>query len=867
MKLHKRLLSVVLALVMMVMAVFIVPVKNVQAANTVTTNITNYITTSQGHWSDNQSLYCENDGDYTNYVATDSSDPAYKNRHVSVFNDCDSLSMELTDGVITTPRGKFTVEVGSEASGDGLDLDSNYAPNVIHTKGGGRHTSNNYPDLQVRSGSDKYARFAPHSTVTNDEGATDVRMIFRNFFNTDITHYNNGGTGSAVAAAELARYTTSGNSLYGKQGLDIDQYQYFEFDLYLRSGINLSKASGSRASRVYFFYETNDASQLYLSADDCIAEYEKDTLPFSFADQLYNADGSLKLSYDTWHTIRIPLDTITSWSPVKQVTIRFYDNMSTASGYIGIDNLRFVKTADHTGGVYRAYTNNRTDDKAIDLDTDLYPSGHYFLINDFESLEGVRSGSSAFNYTYAQVRRYEETNLDDTVSFSKGSRERGAVTGNNDMGWLSGSSAWSDGVTYYSGTENVVTQGHYATAIQCRSSKYKENQEKNIYVGAFYYREFGASLDLSQYTHFAMDMYIRPLSNNRNKGIPNAGEGGTASTFQLTLITDTTKEIGFDVSVKLMNSSVASGSTFDAIRNGESGGVQVLPLNNNNSYVNLNNSSDGAYSSYGAMRIIFTREDIMKYFTTNSGADLANIQGMRFIWVNGMEGEDDVLEESDKQTTEQYDIMLDNFIAYTPETSMTIETKMTDADQQWEDEDISFIYDVYGGYEATESEAYNGTNIGPSTGLIYAQKGEDPITAGISNTVVVKPGEKVTIEHLPFNSYYITQQNWTWRYAIDSVTSDKIMWEHTGGLGARKLYAYTLDTDTNTVSLQPQVSWCCKTPDGHTGVSHGAGSDGCKYTTPIYMVMRQRNFTITITQKRTTSQWLDGAHSLPNDYS
>lgn len=855
----KRVFAVFIAVVMIATAINLAPLFQISADvtdhGTSASAIKGKIKTNRGHWGDGNFQYYPNDGEYNTYVSTTTNDPT---RHVSVFNDCDNLKM-LYSGTNTTKRGSFKTYKGSINTNDSDEFDnfnSAYPPNIIHSVNGSRSNTSGgnegVPKTEVANGSDNFAKFYPRST--------DMRMIFRNYFNTDVTYYNRWENNKPNPNADL----TDSNL---KPGLDISQYEYFEFKIYISSDLGLSgrrNSGASHSARVFFYHESNSATGRYLEWAACFDQYANNGSDFSFYEQLFDSNDNLKLATNQWHTIRIPLKNITEFAPVKQVTIRIAENMSTTNGFIGINDICFVKNPDHTKGVYYYY---RNQDGSSVLDKTAYPSGNYFMINDFETLEGVKA--IANNNTICLARRYEETNLDDFCGYAESAAKRGAVSGDNDFGYLQGSGQWPDGNYYYKATEHLVTQGYYSTVIQCRSGNYVLNQDKNMYIGATYYRDFGKTLDLSKYTHFAMDVYIRPISvSGRNKGIPG---GGSASSFSLTLITDqegtVDKETGFDINIRLSNTNINNGASFDGIRNTESGGPQFLPLDNQGSYGGAVNTGR---TPYGAMRIIFTREDALKYFTNGSGADLSKINAMRFLWVNG---QGDAGTTFDKQTEEGFDFVLDNFIAYTPETSMTIESKMENED--WDDNDVSFVYDIYGGYEAKNTESPEGkNNQGPSVGPIYAQKGDDIFTKDVDTQVTLKPGQKVTIEHLPFNSFYITQQNWNWRYKISSVTSDRLEKQHFGGANnERWLYSYTIDEDTNTLAIQPQVSWCCLSTDGQ-GKVH-SGHEACKYNAPIYTVMKQRNFTITITHSfvsdaytGTHDKWLDGSGiTEPNNYN
>ena len=122
----------------------------------------------------------------------------------------------------------------------------------------------------------------------------------------------------------------------------------------------------------------------------------------------------------------------------------------------------------------------------------------------------------------------------------------------------------------------------------------------------------------------------------------------------------------------------------------------------------------------------------------------------------------------------------------------------------------------------------------------------DLITAGVNTTFAVPAGGQVTITYLPFNSYYISQENFGWRYEVTNITSigDPYMNDEK----KKMLAAYV--QGNNTATILPRVSLDASRTR----------------SVSILDVMKQRNVTIVFTNSPTTHQWLDGTDTNVNTF-
>ncbi|MBR3844675.1 MAG: hypothetical protein IKM39_04135 [Clostridia bacterium] len=894
MKLHKRFLSVLLAVVVLATAVNFAPVTEVLATGgfgLYEGYRTQHNLMSQGHWKNNASLTYENDGEYSSTVAKmdrvnsaaddAANDPAIKTRHVTVFHDCKTNANRNNHYLITlnsskTNRGNPFTTVDN-CNGVADDHDAPYTVAVDANATVSMGTASN--DVKIRP-----------TQVT--DGGDDMVFMFRNYYNTDYTSYGNPSSGTA-------EQKTQNTSPAGKEGLDISEYDYFEFDFKVDSALGFTKSRNVSdlpdLYTVYFYYETNNGSESYVQSasgsnripaaiDGCDwnrlrfdnrttvtgpddPNYDPDRLNF-------DANGNCVDDLTKWNTIRIPLSSLKDdgykTPTVKQVSIRIVGGWKANAGYFYFDDLRFVKNDDHVG---MAYT-----DKAKAIDSAYaggaqYPSGEYFMINDFEyTTDSGTSLSTSGQLQEGQVRPFTLTTTDSTVpSYNAVCRAEEHRTDDAIKAVPTSGVNWSDSsaaAKYYVAAPGIVTQGNYGTVLAVRSKTYYGKAE-GWDLPAYYQREYTNTMDLSKYTHFAIDIYIR-----ESWPIPKAS-GVTASgvTFYLEVFDkDTTienfigtKNITLDgtpvsTSSLKFNHRDAWGVKFElpfgkecwaSGKEDTKGYGQIIPLD---TYVN----AKSGYTACGGMRLIFTLEDLLEgagtYFPTqddyqgkgfSTAVDhnkLKEIDGMKFVWLN-----DASRSEYNAYVNGNVDIFLDNFIAYTPTTSITIENKVKDTSLL--DGDQYFVYDVSAGYRAANTSQFIGTELG-NVALNGIYDGvNDPFTKDTVNTTVSVPANgKVTISDVPFNSFYITQQPWGWRYQVTNITSNDPFADE-----SKKKLLKTYVSGSNTASVLPRV-----------GLS---GNANYCHSVSILQMLKQRNFTVTFENTAKTTKWLDGGHTRPNDYN
>ncbi|MBR3843972.1 MAG: hypothetical protein IKM39_00520, partial [Clostridia bacterium] len=800
---------------------------------------------NQGHWL-NSSTY-NNDGDYSNTVAPyNSSNPDFKTRHVTMFNDCGRAQKTAlgnwhqlyynTNG--DTNRGPFT-------SVDNLgELSSTkQAPYLV--EGAGCTISHTNPNQYM-------SLFSPNA-------GTDCRMMFRNYNNSDYTSY--GGDGRNP--------TPNGNGV----GIDFRGYDYLEFDLQVDSNIQFTKTrpTGGSVYRVYLYYETNNGSSAYLNRDRCIAGYSDNESSFEFTDQLpFDANGNYQ-KHGEKVTIRIPLAGLKNASPaptVKQVTIRMQGGMTiTNNAYIKIDDVRLVKNDDHIGKIY---THNGGTGES---DPTLYPSGEYFMINDFEYANNATPDKENITQVFTKsstnpavpgvdkVLRWEDSQADDTIN-------KIASTSTFSWAYTSGkNSNYTDADSnFFVGGKNIVTQGNYATAISVRDKTTYSGKLGGWHLPTYYERRYDKAMDLSKYTHFAIDVYIRCIDTNVNNGGVKGIKKPTSS-----------QETGVTFAVQLFDTDSLPNSTHDQFsftkgytvkfflpfnkacyqggKENDPEYGQILPLGTHYGCDRSLNCTD-----YGAMRFVFTREDLLSALSTIGGAThtLDHINGMRFLWLNrhvyNDTNENDSYDSGetfkndnyytypisdwipdDNNDALRYDIVLDNFIAYTPDTSITIQNVQNESDNLDGNQQY-YLYDIYGGYNAT-TDGYLTNELGTTILGKTFNGTDDAITTDVNLTVAVPANGNVKINNLPFNSYYISQQNWSWRWQVESIICSND--------NDKKKLLKSYVSGSNTATILPRISL----------------NGSYIYNTPIWDIIEQRNFTITFTQKQENNQWLDHNHA------
>ena len=128
------------------------------------------------------------------------------------------------------------------------------------------------------------------------------------------------------------------------------------------------------------------------------------------------------------------------------------------------------------------------------------------------------------------------------------------------------------------------------------------------------------------------------------------------------------------------------------------------------------------YSASGPMRLVFSLGELLEHVADpNKGFDITHVRTLRIY-----------REGSYVPDSRRVDLFFDNFVAFTPDTTLQIEN--TEAD-----------------FDATQR-------------FIYSVNGSDQVTNHVDITFSVPANGVETIPNLPLNGYVITQHPWSWRY-------------------------------------------------------------------------------------------------------
>ncbi len=886
----KRIFSVLLAVVMIATAINFMPVTQVYATmghGTMSEGAGGKYEWdhNEGHWG--QPRYYYNDGDYaqtdiSGYSGGKNSVSEFTSatRHVTMFNDCtyqhtgiDSSGAQYTsdewmpiakskaNNKFTTLRGQnFVTEYygasgANDPNGYYITLDQQWMPPYL-VYGSGMASRENVDG--------SYVKFKPNNEK-------DIRMIFRNYNNSDYTYYTRNPNKPSYGAVN------SGVTL--RPGIDFGDYDYLEFDIKFQSGLNITKASLLMA-RVYLYYETNDASGKALEGNHQIEGYSDPVVDsaMNFKDQLFDANGN-PLADNTWLTIRIDLRALEKGNTVKQVVVRIADpNMNTGC-YIYMDDIRLVKNDDHPGVVYDHNNTGAAD--AMN-----YPSGKYYMINDFE-YNGDTARYDLYSHGYdstmytgtqvAQTHAGQKFNVTTWNSFYPTIRQADANASDTicmkyQNGWSCNWGTQNENVKYkrnFIGGTNTVTQGDFALAVE--TPEYSKQADITALAGWLnplcYERHYSSPLDLSSYTHFAIDVSIQTVGSNGIAQPQNTGDGvAPGVTFAIDLYDPSTVTDGYNynngasVLFFLPFGQYPWNYTGSRLYGDERYGT-ILPLGTEG--VDYYAAENSTKTPYGNFRLVFTREQLMAGMASVGGADLSAIKGMRFVWLNRAptstngypmysypvtvtkkETNDTITKvyegkSSVNNSSLRYRIILDNFIAYTPDTSITIVNQMDQVPAGEREIDLNqqFVYRIYGGYNATEAGCLGNSELGAINTKANFD-GSDPITKEVDLTVAVPAGGRVTVKNLPFNSYFITQQNFSWRYTV----YDKVCTLNTSNVVYKNSAANAMrdhnSASSHTASIKP-IMWM-------------DGTKTLKTTSNIWDVMHSRGgITVTFKQERT----------------
>ncbi len=726
-------------------------------------------------------------------------------------------------------------------------------------------------------------------TAKNDDDS-DFRMVFRNYNNSDKTYFNPAFTSDGYTE----HYTGKGET-----GINIAEYDYLEFDLMIDDacGWKKTRENGDSAYRIYAYYETNCAAGDYCDNQEAFIKGWSGDGGISFADQLeWEEDGDYA-HYDEWVTIRIKIPTNVKklkddpiYKPtVKQFTIRMVGGNKANKRAVIVDDLRLVKNDDHLGV---PYTHDGNGNEITD-GSNVYPSGSYFMVNDFEYngdvdlTKAVSKTDGGWDMAYTgddkntvdvyPVYRAQEVNMDDRMT------SLGTYNNSWDaMGW-----ALDTLQTHHlcAGKQNIITQGDFGTNVAARGGRiFDTNTFTNGARGAaeqwstplYYRRLYTNSINLSSFSHFSMDVFIRARGKGANgekvnnvdnsAGLPKiTGSSADGIVFSVELLLDDKVWVPVYFFLPYGDDCWDKGKAPDT---GSKEYGTILPLGKvgvaGTSATDITHftACDDSHTAHGATRFTFTRENLVDAMAKNGiSGDLSKITGMQLIWCNKEDTTNKYYTyrnfESDSAVSAEdirhADLILDNFIAYTPDTSITVvnqvSSEMDDGNKKdgteadYLDADQSFVYRLQGGYASGNTNGFSNADLGGKV---------DPITGGIDLTFSVPANGQITIQNLPYNSYYISQQTWGWRYRPNSIA-------------------------LRTAGNDPMDM---KTVNGNTGaISPVMGGN---INTPIWELMKKRNISVYFDQtfvKREygvnpeekptlkdggypDKQWLDGAHTL-----
>lgn len=808
-----------------------------------------------------------------------------------------------------TPSTKFwsnhTVHTGEFDST--VEEETTWAPWLIYGYGcssevqyreyDSKYTTWTKDEAKNKTVQSNYAKF--YTTKPIKEGETksdcDMRMTFRNFNNSDKAYFNPDFT---TQSGGSRRYTNEGDV-----GINIGEYDYLEFDLMIYSDcewkrsrkiIEDGKEKDNNTYKVYAHYETNCASGDYLDyANGMIVGWEHGS---SFEDQLqWNSDGSYANPGD-WVTIRIAIpqavkDLKDSADPelrptVKQFTIRMCGGNKGNKRAVAIDDIRLVKNDDHVGKVV-------THDGQGNEVNAQYPSGQYFMVNDFEyngeidltKKDVVKTNGVDMNYLCTTgasdidiypIYRMQEANVDDTMYLKKTAKNSW-----NAINWARTKKTTEsnyDPHNVSAGSNGTVTQGDFGVNITARSGyvydtsqfKKKDNTLDTVekWLAPIYYRRlYTNSMDLSSFAYFSMDVFIRAQGSkgeDNNLGLPKMS-GSSAEGVVFSVELQINNKDWVPVYFFLPYGKNCWAEQHLAPEKGNRAYGTILPLGKvgtagTGSGELTHFYGDDTHTAHGATRFTFTRSDLLKAMSQKGiTGDMNQVTGMQFIWCNQTSGDFYSYNPytSVESTDIQYaDVVLDNFITYTPDTSLTVKNQVTNNMDNGQKKDGSesdylsdgqtFVYRLQGGYISGSTNGFTKTELGGEI---------DPITGKVDMTFTVPANGSVTIKNLPYNSYYLTQETWSWRYRAVSI--------------AGRYHNYGTDDPNGTMDV--------RTINGNTAKIYPVV--GGTKNIPIWEVMKKRNFTIYFDQtfvdrnygvhpttkptKRENGypnkQWLDGA--------
>lgn len=421
--------------------------------------------------------------------------------------------------------------------------------------------------------------------------------------------------------------------------------------------------------------------------------------------------------------------------PIKSISIQLGQLNFPTTSYEGdkaihIDNLQFVK---YTYSDSKTYT---------------YPAGHYQVLHNFEGSAQAVHNTANNNSTEDMQRRV-----------MRGVDLKSAVEYNSEGGsWLTRAEA--DGENYKNvNTGSIgakrrdeVTQGMYASWLRAKSGDYGSTEGA---LQAAY--NFEQSRDLSKFTHFSIDLTIRPQNETTGHKIA-PGLTGSDEKFRLRLRSNQDNNAHFDIEFTLKRKDGTSGFyTSDD-------GVEILPLEG------FIPGYKGAYTASGCMRITFTLDALLKNAVGNF--DITSVDQIRFFMLRNTEGR-----TSSMYTTDAVDIFLDNLVAFTPDMKITVKT------------------------EGVPDSDY-------TQPFVFTIVGDDKITNHVNASFTLQGNDSEVIYNLPFNSYTIYQTDWAWRYKTTADTMKHTVAQEMSTLDKPNVGSFTYkDMMENRIPLFYEVTF------------------------------------------------------------
>ncbi len=565
-------------------------------------------------------------------------------------------------------------------------------------------------------------RFVKNATHTEYFGYKPVEETF-NFHSCDstgnISKITYGGDTNSSGAYDISSVpSTYGNALkatpksssYGQRkwywlcfgnngGVQANNYDYFRF--YMKLGNNVPIPADFT---IYFRPNVNYSG----------AEIKKQGFTLS----------SYKMT-NGWYNVTIRCDDINM--NVKSIGIQFADKAgesglvinsptTTDGATIYIDNIQFIRYE------YEPMTQYP------------YLPGHYQVLENFEDIPNSYYNTdmnlSAFRY-------------DDLMKGVEYKKSHGYLT------WYTSETATSNvtrvylngsgGNIYAPQRQDTVTQGRYS--LWWRPKQNSEQAYFNYELSDA--SENDGSVDLTKFTHFSLDMAVRNpnLSTGSHDGPP--GLTGANDSFLITL-----EDINGETTNLRFVFNKYGG--YENIIISQDWGVYAFPLEG---FIPGYGSAEEGYfySASGPMRLTFCLGELMDH-RTSVNFDFTQVKTLRIFYERNLGGAE----------SRKLDFFFDNFVAFTPDMNVNIQTvgaDPADAGQR----------------------------------IVIHLNGNDAVTQHVDIEYSAYPftnnGLEI-IENIPLNSYIAMMEPWAWRYheekewVYDSTTlpryNDTILEGYTG---------------------------------------------------------------------------------------